>query len=168
MKRLILGHGRHGKDTVGDIICNANTSISSISSSMFCARLFIFHLMKDGFGYQTVEACYRDRHNHRQFWHEAIAKFNEGDPDKLARELTKHYDVYIGMRSRLELTACLQNKTFDLMYWVDAGARVPKESSASMKLTYRYVLEHPDRKTPLIFVDNSKGGIRNITFGQAH
>ena len=70
------------------------------------------------------------------------------------------------MRSRLELTGCFKEDTFDLIYWVDAGYRVPRESSSSMKLSYEYVLNHPDRKTPLIFVNNSKGGIKNIRFGE--
>lgn len=170
MKRLIIGDGRHGKDTVGDIICNANTKVRAISSSLFCARLFMFDLMKEAHGYKTIEECYKDRHapGNREIWHNGIADFNKDDPARTARKLLMEYDLYIGMRSRLEITACFIAKTFDLIYWVDAGYRVPRESSSSMKLTYQYVLNHPDRKTPLIFVDNSKGGIKNIRFGIAH
>lgn len=170
MKRLILGDGEHGKDTVANIICQANTSILTISSSLFCAKLFIFDLMKETHGYETVEECFKDRRciGNRIIWHEAIADYNKGDPARLARELIKDYDIYVGMRSRLELTESFKEEVFDLIYWVEAYPRKPRESSASMKLTYRYVLEHPNRKTPLIFVDNSKGGIKNIRFGKEH
>lgn len=170
MKRLIIGDGRHGKDTVADILCNAHTNIRSVSSSLFCARLFIFDMMKETHGYKTVEECFNDRHSpgNRKIWHEAIAKYNLWDPSRVAREITKDYDLYVGMRSWLELEACLINETFDLIYWVDAFPRKPRESRDSMKITYRMVCDYPNRKTPLIFVNNVKGGIQNIRFGQTH
>ena len=46
LKLLIIGHGRHGKDTVSEIL-HDNYGYSFESSSQFCSKLFIFNDLKD-------------------------------------------------------------------------------------------------------------------------
>lgn len=164
--RLILGDGGHGKDTVADILCNANKTLRTIASSKFAAQKFMIDVMADKYNiyYKNFEECFIDRRNNRKIWHEEIALYNTPDKAKLAREILKDYDIYTGMRCDQELTAVLKADLFDLIYWVDAGDRVPRESKDSIKIDYEMVLNHPDRKAPLVFVDNSANCPSKIIF----
>ena len=132
MKLLIIGHGRHGKDTVAEILRDTyglRFQSSSFAAAELVARPF---LSERGITYDTLEECYADRHNHRPAWHQAIKEYNEEDPTRLAREILKDADIYVGMRSNREVQACLG--IFDLILWVDASERVPKESAESMNI----------------------------------
>ena len=75
-KLLIIGHGRHGKDTVSEILCN-DFKLSFISSSMFACKKFIYDELKDKYEYKSFEECYDDRHNH-----DNIMKGTWGFPEK--------------------------------------------------------------------------------------
>ena len=44
-KLLVIGHGRHGKDTVSEILCQ-DFKLSFISSSMFACKKFIYNDLK--------------------------------------------------------------------------------------------------------------------------
>lgn len=123
MKLFIIGHGRHGKDTVAEFI-NRHYGLTFESSSMFCAEHVVRPwLEKLGVVYETQEECYADRHNHRQHWFDAIRVFNEEDESRLSREIFYEYDMYVGIRSRTEFLASKQYS--DLAIWVDAFERHP-------------------------------------------
>lgn len=124
----------------------------------------MFDLMKQEYGYETFQQCFRDRHNHRKFWHDEISKFNTHDKTRLARAMLEKYNTYDGMRCPFELTGSFQQDLFNYIYWVDAGDRKPKEPEDSMKISFDMVLNHPDRRAFLIFVDNSQEGKGNIVF----
>ena len=81
LKLLVIGHGRHGKDTVCEILRD-RYGYSFESSSQFCSRLFIYDQLKDKYEYTSEEQCYADRHNHRQEWYEAICDYNVPDPSR--------------------------------------------------------------------------------------
>ena len=49
-KLLVIGHGRHGKDTVCEIL-EKNYNYSFESSSRFCSKLFIYNDLKEKYGY---------------------------------------------------------------------------------------------------------------------
>lgn len=133
MKLLIIGHGRHGKDSVADII-NELWATQGISSSMFAAERVVFRALRDE--YPDAQACYEDRANRRTLWFELIRMYSEHDPARLARELLQEYDIYVGMRCRAEFDACMAQGLFDYVIWVDATARgIPQEPSSSMELT---------------------------------
>ena len=63
-KLLVIGHGRHGKDTVCEILRD-KYNYTFESSSKFCSTRFIYNQLKDKYGYVNEEQCYADRHNHR-------------------------------------------------------------------------------------------------------
>jgi hypothetical protein len=119
-KILVLGHGRHGKDTVGEMI-NKHTGLTFKSSSLAAAEIFLFDDLKEEYGYETFEECFNDRHtqygdyNMRQIWHEKIAEYNTPDKARLAREILKQNDMYLGMRSDDEIQASIKGSLFD---WV--------------------------------------------------
>lgn len=130
-KLLIIGYGRHGKDTVCEIL-KQRLGFTFSSSSWFVAERAVFPLMTE---YETVEDCYNDRHNRRQEWFEAIREFNRLDGARLAREITEKHDIYCGMRSIEEFDACKKAKLFDAVIWVDRSHHLPSESSSSMTIT---------------------------------
>lgn len=132
-KLLVIGHGRHGKDTVCDILAS-RYGYSFESSSQFCSKLFIFDMLKDQYGYKNEEECYADRHNHRAEWYNAICDYNVPDPAKLGREIFKEHDIYCGLRNKKEFHAMKNTGVFDYAIWVDRSDFLPPESKDSMSL----------------------------------
>ena len=134
-KLLVIGHGRHGKDTVCEILRD-KYGYSFESSSQFCSRLFIYDMLKDKYGYETEEQCYADRHNHRQEWYEAICDYNVPDAATLGRAMFAEYDIYCGLRNKREFFAMQNTGVFDYAIWVDRSDHLPPESKKSMSLEH--------------------------------
>lgn len=129
LKLFILGSGRHGKDTVAEIIRD-DFGLTFQSSSLFVAEKVCRPYMAEvvGITYDTLEECYEDRHNHRTHWYNAIKAYNAGDLSRLSRELffgdedEEGLDMYVGIRDRDEFLA--SRDIADLSIWVDASERV--------------------------------------------
>ena len=133
LKLLVIGHGRHGKDTVCEILRD-KYGYSFESSSQFCSTLFIYNMLKDKYGYSTEEECYADRHNHRQEWYEAICDYNVPDAATLGREIFAAHDIYCGLRNKREFHAMRNTGVFDKAIWVDRSEHLPFENKNSMSL----------------------------------
>lgn len=133
LKLLIVGHGRHGKDTVCDIL-KEEYRYSFESSSAFCSKLFIYDLLKDKYKYSSEEECYADRHNHRAEWYNAISSYNIPDGSKLGKAILNSYDIYCGLRNKRELYALKNTKTYDYAIWVDRSMVLPAEEKSSMTI----------------------------------
>jgi hypothetical protein len=133
MKLLVIGHGRHGKDTVCEIL-HKKYNLSFESSSRFCSKHFIFDLLKDKYKYIDETDCYNDRYNHRTEWYNAIRNYNQDDDSRLGREILKIYDIYSGLRNKDEFFALKKMKVFDYSIWVDRSNYLPLESRDSMNL----------------------------------
>jgi hypothetical protein len=133
LKFLVIGHGRHGKDTVCEMLAD-NYGYSFESSSRFCSKLFIFNDLKDKYGYANEEECYADRHNHRAEWYDAICNYNVPDPSRLGREIFNAHDIYCGLRNKKEFHAMQNSGVFDHAIWVDRSDHLPPESKSSMSL----------------------------------
>lgn len=116
-KLLIIGHMRHGKDTVAEMI-EEFTGMSFKSSSERAAEIFIFDKLKDKYGYTSFIECFNDRMAHRAEWHDLICEFNMPDKARLAKEILKHNDMYVGMRSQDEIQKCIDDKIFDMIIGV--------------------------------------------------
>ena len=130
-KLMICGYGRHGKDTV----CEMMEPWSFMSSSIFVAEVAVYPELKELYGYTSVLECYEDRHNHRQEWHELIKAYNLNDRARLARELYAAYDIYCGIRCREEFAVAKAKGLFVLSVWIDASERLPPESTDSCTVT---------------------------------
>lgn len=130
VRLLIIGHGRHGKDCVSDIL-RARHGLRGVSSSEFAAQKAVFPLVADL--YPDWRAAYEDRHAHRDLWHHAIAAYNLRPGPMLAEQILEEHDIYTGMRKRDELAR--SRHLFDLVIWVDALRRLPPEPASSMELT---------------------------------
>lgn len=133
MKLLIIGHGRHGKDELAEFFVK-NHGMKAESSSMAAARIFLYDVLKDKYGYKTFEECYEDRHNHRSEWFDLITEYNKDDKCRLAREIMKDSDIYVGMRSSEEIKACKEAKIFDKVLWIDRPG-YPLEQEDSFNIT---------------------------------
>jgi hypothetical protein len=132
-KLLIIGHARHGKDTVCEILRD-DYGLTFESSSKFCSKLFIHDMLKDKYGYNNEEECYADRHNHRTEWYNAICEYNIPDPSRLGRAILKEYNIYCGLRNKKEYHALNNIKAFDFAIWVDRSDILPLEDKTSMTL----------------------------------
>lgn len=134
IRLLLIGAARWGKDTLAEIL-HEHYGLKFISSSQACADIFIYDELKGKYGYETPEECFNDRVNHRQEWYELICGYNKDDKAKLAKEILKYNNTYVGMRDSAEIKECLKQGLFDLVIWVDASKRLPMESSNSFNIT---------------------------------
>jgi len=116
-KLLIIGHMRHGKDTVAEMI-EEFTGMSFKSSSEMAAEIFIYDELKDKYGYSSFIECFEDRVNHRAEWHDLIKNYNIDDKAKLGKEILKYNDMYVGMRSQVEIDKCIKDGIFDMIIGV--------------------------------------------------
>jgi hypothetical protein len=132
-KLLVIGHGRHGKDTVCEILRD-EYGYTFESSSKFCSKLFIYDDLKDKYGYANEEECYADRHNHRAEWYNAICDYNVPDAATLGREMFEAYNIYCGLRNKREFFAMQNTGVFDYCIWVDRSMHLAEEASDSMSL----------------------------------
>jgi dephospho-CoA kinase len=120
---MLVGEGTHGKDEVAKILVS-EYGMKCESSSMFACKLFIFDALKDKYGYESVEACYEDRVNHRAEWFDLISEYNKDNPTRLAKGIFNSNDVYVGIRNKTEFEACRREGEFDYAIWVDAFERL--------------------------------------------
>lgn len=125
MKFLIIGDGRHGKDTAATYLCEM-LNLRMLSSSEFANERCVYPVLKDKYGYETPDECFQDRHQHRAEWKQLISEYCN-PPERLVEELLEHADVYVGLRDRLEYVAA--RNLFDVVIWVDASDRLPPEDS---------------------------------------
>ncbi len=132
MKIILLGHARHGKDTVAEFIKNS-IGLEFKSSSSLAAEIFLYDALKTKYGYKSYEECFNDRSNHRAEWHNLIAEYNSEDPARLAKQIFETNDIYVGMRSAIELAKCREDDIVDLIIGV-YNPRMPAESVDSFNI----------------------------------
>jgi hypothetical protein len=131
-KLLIIGHARHGKDTVAEYLREL-FGYNFESSSQAASRIFLYEALKGKYGYQSPEECFEDRVNHRQEWHDLICAYNAIDPVRLAKDILKTSNVYVGMRSDREVEAAVEQGIFDYIIGV-YDYRKPEESKDSFNI----------------------------------
>lgn len=139
MKLMIIGHARHGKDTVCEIL-REQYGLQFRSSYEAAAEKVIYPLLRDVYGYRTIEECLNDRVNHRGTWYQLIREYNTPDAARLAREIYAENDIYCGLRHAEEFAAIKAAGLFDFCIWVDASQRHPAEPASSCSLNR----EHAD------------------------
>jgi len=133
-KLLIIGHARHGKDSMAEIL-QTHFGLKFKSSSEAASEIFIYDVLKEKYGYSTPFECFEDRVNHRAEWHQLICDYNIDDKAKLAKGILEHADCYVGMRDYREIDECINQNLFDLIIWVDASARLPLEDTSSFNIS---------------------------------
>lgn len=158
-KIVVLGHARHGKDTVAEILRDEYGFIFT-SSSLFCAKKVVWeavqnpqqaidqHIAAGAPGWSTIEltnelymmqccnyphfaACYAGRSAFRLAWFSLISSYLHPDMTRLGREVFAENDVYVGIRNSRELNAVINSGLAELVIWIEAGERVDQEPKAS-------------------------------------
>lgn len=135
LRLMVMGYGRHGKDTVCEILRDTYGFTFESSSHFVAERAVRPHLAARGITYVTFEDMYADRGNHRSEWFDAIASYNSADPSRLGRELYTEFDVYCGIRNVAEFQALIDAGGVEFSIWVDASERHPPEPSSSITVT---------------------------------
>jgi len=156
-KILIIGHSRHGKDTVAELI-SKNIGLTFKSSSKMAAMLFIYDILKHTKDYNSFEECYLDRHNNRELWHNMICEYNKKDPSKLAKDILKYNDMYVGMRSNKELLECKKQGLFDYIIGV-FDPNKPLENKDSFNIN---IWKHSDFIIPTGNINEVKEKVNKI------
>jgi hypothetical protein len=125
LRMMVVGHGRHGKDTVAEILRDV-FGARFVSSSWFMAEKVVFPYFKElnPGKYASVQECYDDRANHRSTWFDLIASTNKDDLTTLGRAIFSEYDLYVGNRNAREFHALRNAGAFDVSVWVDACERL--------------------------------------------
>lgn len=126
---LVLGYGRHGKDTVCELLRD-KYGFKFTSSSWFCAERVLMPTFTSN-RYRTVQECFDDRANWRKHWYGHISAYNWPDASRLGREIFAENDIYCGLRSAREFHALRNTEAYDIAIWVDAKERVEPESQES-------------------------------------
>lgn len=129
---LIIGHARHGKDTTAEILQEIY-GFTFESSSVAAARIFLFDRLKAQYGYKTFEECFEDRVNRRKEWHAHICDYNKDDKARLAKDILVNSNMYVGMRSNVEVEECLKQRIFDFVIAV-YDPRQPLEDASSFNI----------------------------------
>ena len=137
---MIMGYSRHGKDTVCEILKD-KYGFTFESSSYVAAKHVVFPVLRELIGYQTINECYADRHNHRALWYELIKAFNHNDPAALARLIFSEHRIYCGIRNIEEFRAAKEAGLFDYAIWVDRSEVLPSETTNSCTVT-RQLADH--------------------------
>lgn len=130
-KILIVGHGRHGKDTVAEYLQD-KYNLTFKSSSMHCAENVVFPKMQGM--YASVESCFHDRHNHRAEWYNLISEYCKEDPARIGREIFRESNIYCGLRNAREFHSMKNCKIYDFCIWVDRLQHLPPEPKDSMSI----------------------------------
>lgn len=133
-KLMVVGHARHGKDTVAEMLVRM-FNLTFIGTSMICAKTIMLPAFQvKGVCYCTAQQCFDDRANHRVFWYDTICQYNSPDKAKLGRAVYRTCDIYSGVRDWRELVAIKNEGLCDLIIWVDRTDHLPPEGEGSMRV----------------------------------
>lgn len=160
-KILILGHARHGKDAVAEILRD-EFGMSFMSSSEAALEIFLFDDLQKEYGYKTVEEAIEAKNQPlyisapiRKFWADKITNYNRESPSRLACAILANNDCYVGMRKLKEIHSCWRKDLFDYYIFVDASKRLPLEPETSNEVTLEstagivdYVIDNNEEQDP--------------------
>lgn len=132
-KLLVVGHARHGKDTVSEYLAK-KLGVPFKGSSRVCCEEFIFHKLAAVWDYKNVEECFEDRVNHRATWHKLIADYCSDNKSAVGQLIYQKHSIYCGIRALDECEAVIKEFT-PIVIWVDASKRKLLEPSESMQIT---------------------------------
>ena len=132
-KLLILGHAQHGKDTVAELLRDRHNYKLTSSSELMAKRIVEEGLL--GGRYSTWQDCFEDRVNFRDEWFDLFVNYNTPDLTAWSRKVMETSDMYVGMRNRDELIACVVKGVFNWIIWVDRSEHVAPESYTSFTIS---------------------------------
>lgn len=126
MRLIICGPGRCGKDSASIWFRNFTTLRYHDSTSEAAAKV-VYRQLASKYGYSSVEEAFKDRHNHRQEWADAIGRHNQPDGLTLYTDMLENNDILNGVRWTHELEAIVNAGLIDLVIWIERD--VPHDPS---------------------------------------
>lgn len=148
---LIVGHGRHGKDTLAGLI-NLHLNHRFRGSSQVAATEVIYPLMSNF--YSTPDEAFNLRHDNRELWTALIRDFNRGDKARLAKIVCDGGFGYTGLREWEEVKECFRQGIFTHVIWIERPD-IP-ENDPTMTFTFKDLLDEQStyRNYHLMYVKN--------------
>lgn len=122
MKVGVIGHGRHGKDSVAEFLAKNSPLNYYAGTSVYAAdRVYPWLCERYEWArkYPNATACWLHRHENREEWAAAIADINRDDPVQLYRDCLAHQELLTGIRWRREFEAINAAKLVDTWIWVE-------------------------------------------------
>ena len=153
-KVIVIGHARHGKDTLCEYL-RGKYNITFQSSSLVSAIHVVFPILRDKYAYKDINECFNDRVNHREEWYQLIKDFNTPDKTKLADIIFASNDIYCGIRNYEELDAILEKYDI-LILWVAASLRKPLEADSSFNIPINKYYSHPKVSMQILLNNSTK------------
>lgn len=163
LKLLILGHGRHGKDSAAEYL-SYKYGLTFQSSSLAAANA-LYPMLKTLFGYKSPEEAYKDRHSLRELgnelvymrtvWAEGINLINLTDKAAMTKLILRENDIYVGMRMKEEVEEARRKELFDAALWIDRSQHLPLEPSSSMTITQDMADIYVDNNSSLQHLHNN-------------
>ncbi len=151
MNIVIVGHARHGKDTVSSLLAQKTNLVFQNTSMLLCKKV-IYPLLKNM--YSSLEDCYNDRGNNRIFWFVALQHYNKFNKDKFIKNVFTVSNIYCGLRNIEELNIARQANLIDYVIWVDRSKHLSLESVNSMTIKESDTDYHIDNNGSLIELEN--------------
>lgn len=135
---MIIGNGGSGKTTFATALRDAGGP-DFRDSSRFAGGRAVWPTLQHELGYQSYEECFADRSNHRERWGQLIADYCRDDPARLATEIYRSAQVYVGMRKYREFlsTVHLFNP---VVIWIDRHVAV--DPSNELRPTDAHIVLH--------------------------
>lgn len=151
MNICIIGHGRHGKDTVAEMIAEEWPGFNYEYGTSWFASVIVFEHFKehgwpatidllaaDNFTidhvYDSPAHCWANRHKHRKEWFDIIGEYNALDEGvALYRDCLEEQNILTGIRKTSEMEALKEHGLVDCTIWVHRDG-FPGESATSMEL----------------------------------
>lgn len=154
-KILILGDARHGKDTLADLIC-AKYGLTSESSSRAALRIFLYDILINEYKreYKTEDEAYEDRIYIRDIWYDEICLYNKDDKTRLVKEILKSSNVYIGLRSDIEVEQAIEESLFDMIIGIYDYRKLRESNDSNTADVFKY--------SDIVFINNGTiGDLKN-------
>jgi hypothetical protein len=129
MKIVVMGHARHGKDTVSNMLCKLR-KLTFRSSSEILNEEIVFNALQHKYNYKSPAECFADRVNHREEWFNLIVEYNTPDLARLGKLIFAGYDIYCGIRNRNELLALKSTGIVDHIVWVERPGFPPEDATS--------------------------------------
>lgn len=109
----IVGYGRHGKDTVAEILhgqgpfrCSGGTSWQALPFVAATLNL-------------APQYAWERRHNNREFWKSYCDWLRRDDPCFLIRLCLEAGNIVPGIRDKIEIDTAIKENLFDAVLWVE-------------------------------------------------
>jgi hypothetical protein len=129
-KLCIVGHGRHGKDTIADWFDEWTDLVHPGSLSWFLATAMVGRReFPPGFDakvlaievdpFSVVRRLWNRRHDDREFWKAYGTRLREREPGILIKTALGHGDMVVGCRDKAEIDYLRSENLVDLIIWVE-------------------------------------------------